>query len=102
MRDTFQYLVRVAERGAKPNREAHLAARFTNAHRAGQAVLRKSGASCVSGRIACAFPAGGIQDHTVNRLLLMSSSEHHLPNVPMAFFVSNPSDRPCILKDGKA
>ena len=100
MRDTFQYLARVAERGAKPNWEAHLAARFTNEHRSGQAVLTKSGASGVVGRIGCAFPAGGIQDHTVNRLLLMSSSEHHLPSVPMAFFISNPSDRSCLLNDG--
>jgi hypothetical protein len=36
------------------------------------------------------FPMGGLQDNTVNRLLLMSSSEHHLPNVPMAFFIKPP------------
>ncbi|CCA89914.1 conserved hypothetical protein (plasmid) [Novosphingobium sp. PP1Y] len=30
---------------------------------------------------------GGIQDNTVNRLLLMPSSEHHLPSVQMAFFI---------------
>jgi hypothetical protein len=39
------------------------------------------------------FPKGGIQDNTVNRLLLMSSSEHHLPNVPMAFYINSPSDK---------
>lgn len=33
------------------------------------------------------FPPGGIQDNNVNRLLLMSSSERHLPNVPMAFLI---------------
>ena len=34
---------------------------------------------------------GGIQDNTVNRLLLMSSSERHLSDVPMAFFIE-PAD----------
>jgi len=38
-------------------------------------------------RVSCVFPGGGIQDNTVNRLLLMSSSEKHLPNVPMAFHI---------------
>jgi hypothetical protein len=37
--------------------------------------------------MSCAAPLGGIQDNTVNRLLLMSSSENHLPNVPLAFFI---------------
>jgi hypothetical protein len=37
--------------------------------------------------MSCIFPPGGIQDNTVNRLLLMSSSERHLSNVPMAFFI---------------
>ena len=41
----------------------------------------------LSGRIQTALPAQGIQDHTINRLLLMSSSEHHLSRVPMAFFI---------------
>jgi hypothetical protein len=42
-------------------------------------------------QILSRFPKGGIQDNTVNRLLLMSSSEHHLPNVPMAFFIKPPT-----------
>jgi hypothetical protein len=41
----------------------------------------------------CAFPVGGIQDNTVNRLLLMSGSERHLPNVPMAFFIKGRAPR---------
>jgi hypothetical protein len=41
----------------------------------------------------CAFPVGGIQENTVNRLLLMSSSERHLPNVPMAFFINGQASR---------
>jgi hypothetical protein len=38
-------------------------------------------------RVSCVFPDGGIQDNTVNRLLLMSSSEKHLPNVSTAFHI---------------
>lgn len=34
-------------------------------------------------------PVSGIQDNTVNRLLLMSSAEHYLPNVSMAFFIKD-------------
>ena len=37
--------------------------------------------------MVCAFPVGGIQDNTVNRLLLMSSCEKYLPSVPMAFCI---------------
>jgi hypothetical protein len=40
----------------------------------------------------CAFPLGGVQDNTVNRLLLMSNAERHLPSVPMAFFIKAPRD----------
>lgn len=33
------------------------------------------------------FPIGGIHGNTVNRHLLMSSDEHHLQTLPMAFFI---------------
>jgi hypothetical protein len=42
--------------------------------------------------MSCVFPPGGIRDNTVNRLLLMSSSETHLSSVPMAFFVEPGDD----------
>lgn len=87
MRDTFRYLSEIGERGTKPNWEAHIASRFARDHRIAQAQLGKRGINGTMGRISCAFPAGGIQDNTVNRLLLMSNSEHHLPSVPMAFFI---------------
>jgi hypothetical protein len=87
MRDAFAYLGRLRERGPKPNWETHVAARFARDHAGAQALLAKRGLDGSAGRIRCAFPAGGIQDNTVNRLLLMSSSEHHLPGVPMAFFI---------------
>lgn len=91
IRDLFKYLSNFDERGAKPNREAQFVGRFAKAHAAAQAEFKKSGVPVKEGRISCVFPPGGIQDNTVNRLLLMSSSEKHLPGVPMAFFIE-PAD----------
>jgi hypothetical protein len=73
-RDLFKYLSNIEDRGAKPNREAQLVGRFAKAHLAAQGDLQKSGVPIKHGRISCVFPPGGIQDNTVNRLLLMSSS----------------------------
>ncbi len=87
LRDLFKYLSNLEERGAKPNREAQFVGRFAKAHAAAQAGLKKSGVPVKEGRISCVFPPGGMQDNTVNRLLLMSSSERHLSGVPMAFFI---------------
>jgi hypothetical protein len=87
MRDVFKYLSNLGDRGPKPNWEAHLAARFAKTHVPAQAAIKKARIPANHGRISCAFPSSGIQDNTVNRLLLMSSSERHLPNVPMAFFI---------------
>lgn len=88
MRDTYKYLTRYAERGAKPNVEQNLAARFARAHTGVEKHLATKKIWANQGRIQCVFPAGGIQDNNVNRLLLMSSSEDHLPNVPMAFYMT--------------
>jgi hypothetical protein len=90
-RDLFKYLSNLEERGARPNREAQLVSRFAKAHASAQAGLKKSGVPVKEGRISCVFPPGGIQDNSVNRLLLMSSSERHISNVPMAFFIE-PTD----------
>jgi hypothetical protein len=89
LRDAFKYLSNIAERGPRPNREAQLNGRFLKAHSAIQAATQKARVTKKTGRISCLFPAGGIQDNTVNRLLLMSNSEHHLPSVPMAFFIKD-------------
>jgi Protein of unknown function (DUF4238) len=86
-RDLFKYLSKIEDRGAKPNREAQMVSRFAKMHSTAQGALKKSGVPVKDGRISCVFPPGGIQDNTVNRLLLMSSSERHLSNVPMAFFI---------------
>lgn len=87
MAEAFTYLSRIASRGPKPNWEAAVAARFVCHHAKAQAELTKQGIEGTAGRVRCAFPAGGIQDNTINRLLLMSSSEHHLPSLPIAFFI---------------
>jgi hypothetical protein len=60
-------------------------------HAAAQAGFKKSGVPAKEGRISCVFPPAGMQDNTVNRLLLMSSSERHISSVPMAFFI-DPAD----------
>jgi hypothetical protein len=87
MRDAFSYLSNLGSRQRKPNWEAHLAARFAQTHASAQKVMKKARVDLKQARISCAAPLGGIQDNTVNRLLLMSSSENHLSNVPMAFFI---------------
>jgi hypothetical protein len=87
MRDIFKYLSNLSNRGPKPNREAQLTGRFAKAHATVQTAINKVRVLAKTARISCVFPSGGIQDNTVNRLLLMSSSESHLPNVPMAFFI---------------
>lgn len=86
-REMFQYLIGVAERGPKPNFEVGLASRFTRIHKAAQKALLKRGEPGNDGIISCLFAPAGIQDNTINRLLLMSSSTHHLPMVPMAFYI---------------
>jgi hypothetical protein len=87
MREVFKYLSKVDDRGPRPNVEQHLAARFARAHLSAQTAIKKAHIPTKEARIACLFPPRGIQHNNVNRLLLMSSSENHLPSVPMAFFI---------------
>lgn len=87
MASVFKYLSSIEARGSKPNVEAQLNSRFRKVHATAQDAISKADAAVTHGRMSCVCPLGGIQDNTVNRLLLMSSSERHLPSVPMAFFV---------------
>ncbi len=87
MRDAFKYLSNYEERGRKPNVEASLNGYFVRAHASAQATISRIGMPIKHGKVLCAFPAKGLQDNNVNRLLLMSSSEKHLLSVPMAFFI---------------
>lgn len=85
--EIFRYLSSGSGRAPKPNWEVHIAARIARDHLTMQKKLSRAGVVGTGGRISSVFPPSGIQDNTVNRLLLMSSSEHHLPSVPMAFYV---------------
>jgi hypothetical protein len=89
IRDILKYLSRLGVHGIKPNFESQLNARFSRVHLTAQATIEKARIRTRKSRLSCALPPGGIQDNTVNRLLLMSSSERHLPSVPMAFFIEN-------------
>jgi len=84
--DTTRYLQGLERRARKPNYETQLAARFARARSAQSAVL-KSIALSAHANVHALLPERGIQDNTINRLLLMSSSEHHWASVPMAFFL---------------
>ncbi|MDZ4690250.1 hypothetical protein [Terricaulis sp.] len=91
MKDAFHYVSRIEKKGEKPNVEAGIVARFRRGHASAQATLAKRSVEIARGKVTCAFPWGGFQHNNVNRLLLMSSSDHHMPSVPMAFYISRPS-----------
>jgi hypothetical protein len=81
-----RYLRGLEERGRRPNFEAQLPGRFAQAQHA-QRRLARSAVRCTEARVHVLLPERGLQDNTVNRLLLMSSSEHHWPSVPAAYFL---------------
>lgn len=89
MKKVFKYLSGLSARGPKPNVEANLNAEFKRIHASTVPVAKKTGAHLSEARMTCLWPTGGIQDNTVNRLLLMSSSEYHLASAPMALFVKS-------------
>jgi hypothetical protein len=72
---------------AKPNYLQSLNARLSKALPSLKSRITSLKAPIQLGRVYFTFPEEGIQDNTINRLLLMSSSEHHLPSVPMALFI---------------
>ncbi len=85
---TFKYLLNRKTDERKPNFEAQLAARFQRGKHAVDTDVEKSQFPHSVGRATSIIRLGGLQDNTINRLLLMSSSEHHLQSVPMATYVS--------------
>lgn len=93
MTRVLKYLSKLDDRKPKANLEEHLAARFARTHAPAQASLKKAGILTKEGRVSCIFPRGGIQDNSVSRLLLMSSSEMHTSSVPMAFFIDDAKQR---------
>lgn len=91
MRKVLKYLSGKKQKGSKPNFEASLNATFRRTHESTTQKVRKSQTRILEKRVSCLWPAGGIQDNSVNRLLLMSSSEHHLASVPMALYFRSSS-----------
>jgi hypothetical protein len=85
--DVLRYLGRIEVKGRRPNWESQLPGRLAAINREAQGRLQRTAPDAARGRLHPIFPAGGIQDNTVSRLLLMSSSEHHLESIPMAFYL---------------
>jgi hypothetical protein len=73
MRKVFKYLATLQAKGPKPNVEAGLNSEFKRVHVSTVSAAKKSGVHFQGARLSCLWPVGGIQDNTVNRLLLMSS-----------------------------
>lgn len=83
----FRYLTQLPKRGKKPNWEAHVAGAYSSKHETAQKKLKNTGIYLGGGKMSCLMPSGGIWHTNASRLLLMSGAEHHLPYVPMAFFL---------------
>ena len=83
----FSYTASRTADNQKPNFEAQLAARFRRHRGSMISLIASAKVPSVAVRLSTAFRFGGFQDNTINRLLLMSSSEHHLHSVPMATLI---------------
>lgn len=87
MAKAFSYLKDLKGGVEKPNLEAQLAGRLKRAVASTQKEIKSRRITCSEGRLNATLRLGGIQDNTINRLLLMSNSEHHLPFVPLASYI---------------
>ncbi|MFG5379927.1 DUF4238 domain-containing protein [Yoonia sp. R2-816] len=92
LRKLFSYLSRVEQRGQKPNFEKHLLASCVKGQDVYMQAVEQTDYLRQNVHVECAFPSGGIYDSTINRLLLMSSSEHHMQSVPMALYLKKSGD----------
>ena len=84
---TFKYLSSLYEKPEKSNVEDGLCAEFNRIRVSTARAEKRYVTKLPIGKVSCLWPKGGIQDNNVNRLLLMSNSEHHLPSAPMALFI---------------
>lgn len=91
LQSAYNYTNGRASEDLKPNFESQLAARFLRHKKSVDVVLEKGGVSRTKAKLTSMFRLGGFQDNTVNRLLLMSSSQFHLPTVPMATYIERAS-----------
>lgn len=87
LRAAFAYTAARTAYNVKPNFEAQLAARFRRQRDSTKSLIARAKVPAVAAQIKTEFRFGGFQDNTINRLLLMSSSEHHLHSVPMATLI---------------
>jgi hypothetical protein len=87
-----KYLSKIGTNGRKPNFEASIAARYNRIHERAETSIESAQITTRLARISCQASIAGIQDNTVNRLLLMSSAEEYLPKVSMAFFIEPKTD----------
>lgn len=91
LRSAFNYTKNLKTGSERPNFENQLAARVVRNRNPARVAIDKNEFPHSLGAVRSVMRVGGIQDNTVNRLLLMSGSKHHLPNVPMATFIDRPS-----------
>ena len=87
-RSAFSYTSTRTVENLKPNFEAQLAARFRRQRDSMKSLIARAKVPAVAARLTTTFRFGGFQDNTINRLLLMSSSEQHLHSVPMATLIA--------------
>lgn len=86
-RAAFAYTAARTEDKLKQNFEEHLAARFRRQRDSMRSLIARAKVPAVAAHLTTVFRFGGFQDNTINRLLLMSRSEHHLHSVPMATLI---------------
>ncbi len=86
-RSAYSYTANRTAENLKPNFEAQLLARFRRQRDSVKSLIARGKVPAVAARLTTAFRFGGFQDNTINRLLLMSSSEQHLHTVPMATLI---------------
>ncbi|WP_454718334.1 DUF4238 domain-containing protein [Caulobacter segnis] len=89
MGEARRYLTGLQHRAPRPNFEAGLVARFGQIHAKALTALAKRNIATNTVKMQLATPAEGIQDNTINRLLLMTNSEYHWDRVPMAVFMQS-------------
>jgi len=86
-RAAFAYTAARNADNLKPNFEAQLAARFRRQRDSMKSSIARTKVPTVAARLTTAFRFGGFQDNTINRLLLITGSQHHLHSVPMATLI---------------
>ncbi|TBN11381.1 DUF4238 domain-containing protein [Agrobacterium cavarae] len=93
-RAAFSYTASTSINNLKPNFEAQLAARFRRQRNSANSLITSIKCPVAPARLTTEFHLGGFQDNTINRLLLMSGSEHHMHSVPMATLIERVDVRP--------